>query len=159
MKSNRQLDFVVSRGPGRNLAGWFTLLLGLSLLLAVQASAQAPSPATMVQTFPVGNAPLGVVSAGADIWVANSSDNTVTKLRAADGALLGTFPTGSLPVRLAFDGNNIWVTNNVGATVTKLRESDGALQGTFGVGSVPVGIVFDGTNIWVANNYTNNVTK
>src|SRR2546423_10591529 len=111
MESNRQLDFVASSGPDRNPAGRFTLLLGLSLLLATQASAQTQSPATTVQTFPVGNAPFGVISARADIWVANRSDNTVTKLRATDGALLGTFPTGDFPIHLAFDGSNIWVTN------------------------------------------------
>ena len=48
---------------------------------------------------------------GANIWVANPLLNTVTKLRASDGAALGTFPAGPFPYGVAFDGANIWVVN------------------------------------------------
>jgi DNA-binding beta-propeller fold protein YncE len=66
---------------------------------------------------------------GANIWVVNLGSSTVTKLRAADGALLGTFHVGFSPQGIAFDGANIWVMNNGDSTVTKLRASDGALVG------------------------------
>jgi len=42
-------------------------------------------------TFPVGSQPYGVAFDGANIWVANFADNTVSKLKANDGTLLGTF--------------------------------------------------------------------
>ena len=35
--------------------------------------------------FPVGDEPEGVAFDGANIWVANSDDDTVSKLRASDG--------------------------------------------------------------------------
>ena len=35
--------------------------------------------------FAVGNIPIGIAFDGANIWVANSSSGTVTKLRASDG--------------------------------------------------------------------------
>jgi len=54
---------------------------------------------------------------GIHIWVA--ATNTVTKLRASDGANVGTFPVGSGPYGVAFDGANIWVTNNTPGTVTR----------------------------------------
>jgi DNA-binding beta-propeller fold protein YncE len=57
---------------------------------------------------------------GANIWVANSGSNNVTKLRASDGTLLGTFATGNSPARIAFDGANIWVANVTDNTVSKL---------------------------------------
>jgi len=66
-----------------------------------------------------GTAPIGVAFDGVNIWVANSGDNTLTKLRASDGANLGTFPTGTAPHWLVFDGAHIWVTNNGSNTVTK----------------------------------------
>ena len=111
-------------------------------------------------TFPVGT-PAGVAFDGASIWVTNSDSNTVTKLRASDGAVLGTFSAGSNPIGMAFDGANIWVANNGSNTVTKLRASDGACVGTctFTVGLYPFGIAFDGANIWVANWGGNTVTK
>src|ERR1700736_3546180 len=65
--------------------------------------------ANQTTAFPVGSNPIGVAFDGANIWVANFSDNTVTKLRASDGSNLGTFAVGNFPVGVAFDGANIWV--------------------------------------------------
>jgi YVTN family beta-propeller protein len=68
----------------------------------------------------VGSNPWGVAFDGANIWVANSGSNNVTKLLAATGALLGTFPVGSNPKAVAFDGANIWVANWGSKSVSKL---------------------------------------
>lgn len=115
--------------------------------------------ANQVTTFTVGTHPAGVAFDGANIWVANQNSNTVTKLRANDGYVLGTYAAGTGPFGVAFDGANIWVTDYTGNTVKKLRASDGSVLGTYSVGSYPMGIAFDGTNIWVANSSDNNVTK
>src|SRR5205807_1531946 len=56
---------------------------------------------------------------GSNIWVTNGADNTVTKLRASSGALLGTYPVGLRPDMVAFDGSNVWVTND-GGGVTRI---------------------------------------
>ena len=74
----------------------------------------------------------------------NSGDNTVTKLRAGDGTVLGTFSVGTQPEGLAFGGANTWVTNFGGNSVTKLASSDGTPLGTFSVGQKPAGAAFDG---------------
>ena len=70
--------------------------------------------------FLVGPQPQGVAFDDANIWVANSDSDNVTKLRASDGQNLGTFDVGNLPVGGAFDGANIWVTNSLDDTVSKL---------------------------------------
>jgi DNA-binding beta-propeller fold protein YncE len=57
---------------------------------------------------------------GANIWVTNSGDRTVSKLRTSDGKVLGTFTVGSDIEGLAFDGANIWVANSGSNTVSKL---------------------------------------
>jgi DNA-binding beta-propeller fold protein YncE len=57
---------------------------------------------------------------GGSIWVANFNGNSVSKLRASDGAPQGTFPVGSHPYGLAFDSNSIWVANSSSGTVSKL---------------------------------------
>ena len=105
-------------------------------------------------TFTTGSHANGVAFDGANVWVANS--NTVTKLRAADGVILGTFDLGS-PWSLAFDGANIWVGQYYGGIV-KLRASDGAILGTFDVGSA-LAMAFDGANIWAVSAFGNIVTK
>ena len=66
------------------------------------------------------NAPTGVAFDGANIWVANGSSASVTKLRASDGANLGTVTAGDGPIGVAFDGANIWVSNINSGTVSKL---------------------------------------
>src|SRR5436190_9978940 len=87
--------------------------------------------AASIETFPAGDRPYGLAFDGANIWAADFNGDTVTKLRASDGALLGTFSAGDAPTYLAYDGSNIWVSDYYGASVTELRASDGALLGTF----------------------------
>ncbi|MGB6736813.1 MAG: YncE family protein [Candidatus Sulfotelmatobacter sp.] len=105
--------------------------------------------------------PTGVAFDGANIWVTNAGDfpSTVSKLRAADGALLGTFTVGYGAQQMAFDGANVWVANLSGNNVTKLQASSGNVLGTFAVGTAPFGIAFDGTNLWVSNSSDNTITK
>src|SRR5213082_3480858 len=117
------------------------LFLGLTELLPLAAKAQLLNPDVniQIQSFPVGNGPEFLVFDGANIWVTNTDDGTVTELRASDGANLGTFPAGAVPTWITFDGANIWVSNGFcpRGTVTKLRASDGVVLGTFGVGCYP----------------------
>lgn len=57
---------------------------------------------------------------GDHLWVSDRTRDTVVKVRASDGAVLGTFPTGGEePIGVAFDGANIWVPNSGAGTVTK----------------------------------------
>lgn len=55
------------------------------------------------QDFAVGRLPFGIAFDGANIWVANEVDNTVSKLRANDGTILGAFTVGASPRYIAFD--------------------------------------------------------
>ncbi len=112
-----------------------------------------------VGTYAVGTRPFGLAFDGTHIWVANGSGNSVTKLRASDGAAVGTYAVGGGPAAIAFDGTFIWVANFDGNSVTKLQASDGSLMGTYTVGVNPYGIAFDGTHIWTANESSNTVSK
>jgi serine/threonine protein kinase len=134
------------------------------VFLARQVTQTSPNPTTIPgpppQTnFGVGKFAAFIVSDGRSIWVAIDSNNTVAKLRASDGAVLGTFVVGKDPRGIALDGDNLWVADLGDNTVRKLRASDGSALGLYHVGSKPIGIAFDGANIWVANSGSNNVTK
>ena len=110
-------------------------------------------------TFTTGTGPSGIVFDGSSIWIANGTDNTVTKLRPGDGQVLGTFATGANPGWMAFDGANIWIAHFATGTVSKLRASDGQVLATIPVGRGPVGIAFDGENVWVSAYQDWNVVK
>jgi len=116
-------------------------------------------PANLTTSYSVGHHPEGVAFDGANMWVTNYNDNTVSKLRASDGTHQGTFPVGEGPFGVAFDGANIWVVNKEGNSVTKLRASDGTNLGTFPVGVSPWDATFDGANIWVTNGQSQTVSK
>ena len=109
-------------------------------------------------SFAVGTLPSSVAFDGANIWVANSADGTVSKLSISRGSGR-TFVVGAGALGLAFDGVNIWVGNNTDNTVTKLLARDGTDLGTFTVGIAPVGVAFDGAHILVTNFGSNTVNK
>ena len=111
------------------------------------------------QTYSVGSSPLGVAFDGTNIWVVNQGSNSVTKLSASTGGVVGTYSVGTSPSGVVFDGANIWVTNSADGTVTELVASTGGVVGTYSVGSYPVGVAFDGADLWVANDASNSITK
>jgi hypothetical protein len=90
---------------------------------APRSAPEVQNPAKAAErtaVFDVEKFPIGVVSDGTNIWVANGMSSTVTKLRASDGTVLGTFPVGKFPNGVAFDGTNIWVANGESNNVMKL---------------------------------------
>src|SRR5580704_13804831 len=56
----------------------------------------------------VSGQPYGLCFDGANIWSADFAGNTVTKVRANDGEVLGTFKVGTQPYGVTFDGANVW---------------------------------------------------
>jgi hypothetical protein len=58
--------------------------------------------ANLTTSFKVGDNPYGIAFDGTNMWVSNNGDNTVTKLRANDGANLGTFSVGMAPMGSGF---------------------------------------------------------
>jgi hypothetical protein len=80
------------------------------ILTETPARAPARAPLTLLDNF--------LLYDGANIWV-TVSPNTVSKLRASDGAFLGFFNRGGVSTGIAFDGANIWVGDGLGTTVSK----------------------------------------
>ena len=115
-------------------------------------------------SYPSGNSPDGIVFDGSNMWVANFSPATVTKMRAADGVILQTIPVGtsgvSNPRLLAYDNvaHAIWVTVGGDNKVDKIDSSTGAVT-QYAVPGSPYAIAFDGTYLWVTQALLNTVAK
>jgi DNA-binding beta-propeller fold protein YncE len=73
-----------------------------------------------VGQFRVGSKANFIAFDGTNIWITNTGDNNVTKLRACDGGFLGNFPTGVGPLGTAFDGVNVWVSNALDGTISQM---------------------------------------
>jgi DNA-binding beta-propeller fold protein YncE len=56
---------------------------------------------------------------GANVWITNMANSTMTQIRASDGKVLGYHPTGPQPVSIVFDGTRLWVANSGSNTITR----------------------------------------
>ena len=56
---------------------------------------------------------------GTYVWVATQFNNSVTRIRASDGAVSGTFAVGKRPVALLYAAGSLWVANLLSNNVTK----------------------------------------
>src|SRR5207244_896892 len=92
----------------------------------------------VVQTVAVGAHPLGPIFDGQNIWVPNSSSNSITVVRASTGVVVGTLTGNGLnfPLSLAFDGERMLATNYQGDSVSLWKATDLTPLGTFGRGNL-----------------------
>ena len=112
--------------------------------------------------------PRGLAANGADLWVSNEGNDTVTELSAAHGTLVRTLE-GSVygfkgPLGIAEDaGGRLWVTNASSNSVSEVEASTGAFIRSIQVAnvanSIPTAVATDGTSVWVALEQSNTVTE
>lgn len=104
----------------------------------------------------VGNHPLGVACDGADLWVANAGDGTVSRVRASDRKLLETWTGANTAERVLVAKGRIYVLggSNGPAKLYQIDPTQPAgvvttLNVNLGVGTAD--IAFDGERIWLTN--------
>jgi outer membrane lipoprotein-sorting protein len=117
-----------------------------------------PNTGTVTGIGPSVGAPGRLFFDGANLWVSDPVNNTVTKM-SPGGISGGTFTVGRGPTGLISDGANIWVGNQTDGTLARLRASDGQVLQTITTGNSPYALAFDGSSIWVANLNNDSVTK
>ena len=108
----------------------------------------------ILQTVTVGTDPTIPVFDGTNIFVPNSTSNSVTVVRASSGAVLATLTGNGLmrPFFAAFDGIRVMVTNFLGDGVSVWKASDLSSLGfvSTGAGSTPTDLCSDGLSFWIA---------
>ena len=111
----------------------------------------------------VGSGPAQVVCDGADLWLTDLSDSTVSRVRASDGKLLETWTGATFAFGLVVSRGRIFITGH--ATPGTLYRIDpkqpaGAVATvTNQLGGQPEGITTDGPFIWTANSSPGSVSK
>ena len=114
----------------------------------------------------VGNAPRELLFDGANLWVSNFFDDSITVIRAV-GGLRGTVLasiTGNGvdgPAGLAFDGERVLVVNLSGNSVSLFKAADFTPLGnlTTGANTNPVGACSDGLNFWITLSGDNEMVR
>ena len=103
----------------------------------------------------VGNDPRGVVSDGLDLWVANLTPGTVSRVRAGDGRVLETWTGVSQAMAVLAAMGKVFVTSDT--TPGRLYRIDPAQAAGAAtlvaspLGNNSIGIAFDGARIWTVN--------
>ncbi len=126
---------------------------------ATFAAASPPAATTNPTTIAVGNGPNGIVSDGVNLWVANSSDTTVTKINPSTGAVLDTVDVGQQVVGIAYGAGSLWVLNGTAVGtgyseggVTPIDVTTDAVGTTVGIPKIQYGylsaIGFAAGKVW-----------
>ena len=110
---------------------------------------------TVLGLTTVGSNPKLLKSDGADIWVANNTTNTVSRVRASDGKLLETWTGASSAAGVLVAMGRVLVTGNTNpGKLYMIDPSQAAGVVTTVVNNLginPLGITFDGARVWTAN--------
>ena len=68
-----------------------------------------PDDNSIASSFQVGSNPRSIAVGGNAVWVANSSDGTVSRIDPGQGGNVSTIEVGPSPVGLAYGGGRLWV--------------------------------------------------
>jgi YVTN family beta-propeller protein len=83
------------------------------------------------------------------VWVANTLDDTVTRIDAATGATRAIIRVGAGPRGVAVGAGGVWVADSRGASVTRIDARTNRVTHTIRVGGSPEAVVVDAGRVWV----------
>jgi DNA-binding beta-propeller fold protein YncE/predicted Ser/Thr protein kinase len=102
-------------------------------------------------TFPVGDSPTGVTLVDGSAWVANTGDETVTRIDARTGSRQSPpIPVGEDPRAIAASAGAVWVGNFGDGTVSRIDTRTNRAAPPIAVGAAPTDIAVGPGRIWVA---------
>ncbi len=136
---SRSVDSVLKRGSRRAALRRFAL----------------PQSAIVLGLTGVGDGPAQMASDGADVWVANFTGQTVSRVRASDGRLLDTWTGANGASGVLAEMGRILVTGQESpGNLYMIDPSQPAGAVTTVVSTLPAnprGIAFDGARVWTAD--------
>jgi hypothetical protein len=139
----RTQDSTLKRGSRRAAAGqWFT-----------------PQQASVLNSTQIGDLPRFNCFDGEDIWVANRDSDSVTRVHASDGRVLGTWTGANNATNTIAAAGFIYVTGHENpGRIYRINPTLAPGVATLvenNLGAYPTSITFDGLNLWTANEGTN----
>ena len=122
---------------------------GLSSLDENVAAVVDATSGRLLSQLPVGSSPTGLAVVGKVAWVANTADNTVTRVDTATGSSTST-DVGTAPVATVATGDSVWVANSGSGSLTRL-DASGRPTLTLQVGGTPSALAYDRGVIWMTD--------
>jgi DNA-binding SARP family transcriptional activator/streptogramin lyase len=110
-----------------------------------------PKTNRVVGVVPVGLAPVAVASVGQNLWVANRTDDTLTRINMRSNGTR-TFGGFAYPISLAAEGPRIWVGSESRPEVVAIDGTIGSVVERLRVAPGPAGFVaFGEGSLWVSH--------
>jgi YVTN family beta-propeller protein len=144
-------------GPSSVLSAFTDVGFGLESLWIVDRETNSiieVDPVTIQKLRPisVGQDPSAIAVGLDSLWVANESDDTVTRVQVPGRGQTPTLThidVGDGPVDVAFGEGAIWVANSLGRSVTRIDPETNEVVATIGVGNAPQGLAAGAGSVWV----------
>jgi hypothetical protein len=114
-----------------------------------------PQNETVLDPTTVGSGPALIRSDGADLWVANTTGNSVARARGSDGTLIETWTGATEAYGVLVAMRRIFVTGRTSPgnlyQIDPTQPAGAVTTVAATLGNTPFGLAFDGSRIWTAN--------
>jgi len=117
-----------------------------------------PRTGRVLERIATGTAPAAIASGGSNVWIADSFDNTLTRV-AETGAITATTEVGQAPSAIAVGSDAVWVADADDDNVKRVDPRTGSVVTTIDVGRHPSGIALSPGAVWVANQYDDSIWR
>ena len=111
----------------------------------------------ITEQFPVGRDPSALAVGGGSVWVANSRDETVS--RVDRGHQIVTIPVGRDPTGLAFAAGSLWVTSREDRTLSQLNVARNRIARPIRLGNAPRALAEGFGALWIASEIDRRVAR
>lgn len=131
----------------------------LSRIAADSVGAISPAHG-IIATARIGSSPSAVAAGAGSVWVANYSDNTVSRIDPVTHHLEQTIRVDSTPSGIAVGAGAVWVANTFSGTVSRIDPAvDRVVGEPVRVGNGPSGIAVGDGSVWVTNSSDGSLSK
>ncbi len=104
----------------------------------------------MTDTIPLGNGPGPIAVGEGAVWVANSRDDTVSRIDPATRSPEAEIPVGRLPSGIAVGAGSVWVANSLSGSVSRIDPRTNRVTETIDLGGAPHSLALAGGHLWVS---------
>jgi YVTN family beta-propeller protein len=117
-----------------------------------------PSSGEVRSEIPLGDGPGPSATDGTSVWIANTLDDTVSRVDAESGQV-ATIDIGGEPAGVAVGGEFAWVTDATEGTVEQVDPEANRVVGSLKVGNGPAGVAVAFRAVWVVTAVDGAVTR
>ncbi len=142
-----------SAGSAAVGAGFIWAVFGNSVLGQIDSRTNA-----IVTTGIAGSSPSAIAVGEGAVWVANSGDNTVSRMLPETATTVSTISVGRQPSGVAVADGIVWITDRGDNLVTRYDARSGSST-NIAVGAAPIGIAVGEDAVWVANSDDGTISK